>query len=191
MSADIGKASREFEFGCSLALGTAPWLYNFFLEHITSFLWFSCGFFVFFVRHPGLIISKHPDPNRARHARPGRRHRDAGKSSCDEHIRCCIDSPEADIVALISAFLRLVSIVWRTLKGVFSKSNPLNIGILHYSSCYRSGSMDPQRLWASSTFSSRYRGHFFKVDTITITIPNDYGDNLPWFCDWIFRLSIT
>ena len=123
----------------------------------------------------------------ARHARLGRRHRDAGKSSCDEHIRCCIDSPEADIVALISAFLRLVSIVWRTLKGVFSKSNPLNIGILHYSSCYRSGSMDPQRLWASSTFTSRYRGHFFKVDTITITIPSDFGDH---FCQLRFTNSL-
>ena len=37
------------------------------------------------------------------------------------------------------------------------------------------------------TFSSRYRGHFFKVDTITITIPSDFGDH---FCQLRFTNSL-
>ena len=47
-----------------------------------------------------------------------------------------------------------------------------------FSSFYRSDCLDPQRNGASSTRSSRHRGHFSKVDTTTITISNDYGDNL-------------
>ena len=42
----------------------------------------------------------------------------------------------------------------------------------------RYDSLDLQRLRASYATSSRYRGHFFNDNTITITIPSDFGNNL-------------
>ena len=58
----------------------------------------------------------------------------AGKSSCDEHIRCRINNPGPDIVALISAFqpdiVALISAFSGDLsKECISKSNPLRSSV--------------------------------------------------------------
>ena len=58
----------------------------------------------------------------------------AGKSSCDEHIRCHIDNPEPDIVALISAFQPDIVALISAFSGdlseqCISKSNPVRSSV--------------------------------------------------------------